>query len=62
MESTGTILDFLMAGTKGRLDDLRKLLGAEEDIRSNLKKADLAKELADYIRYEGEYWILLYFG
>ena len=54
---TGTILDFLMSGTKGRLDDIRKLLGAEEDIRSNLRKADLAKELADYIRYEGEYWI-----
>lgn len=50
-----TVYDYLMSQTKGYIDDLRRLLDA--DVRSNLKKADMAKELAEEIKYEGEYWL-----
>lgn len=50
-----TILDNLMARTKAEIDDLRKLLDA--DVKSNLNKAEMAKQLAHYIRHEGEFWI-----
>lgn len=50
-----TILDNLMARTKAEIDDLRKLLDA--DVKSNLNKAEMAKQLADYILHEGEFWI-----
>ncbi len=50
-----TILDNLLARTKAEIDHLRKLLQA--DVKSNLNKADMAAEVADYIRHEGEFWI-----
>ena len=50
-----TILDSLLARTKAEIDRLRKLLQA--DVKSNLNKADMAAEVADYIRHEGEFWI-----
>ena len=50
-----TILDNLLARTKAEIDRLRKLLQA--DVKSNLNKADMAVEVADYIRHEGEFWI-----
>ena len=50
-----TILDNLLARTKAEIDRLRKLLQA--DVKSNLNKADMAAEVADYIRHEGEFWI-----
>lgn len=49
------ILDNLMSRTKAEIDDLRKLLDA--DVKSNLNKAEMAKEVADYILHEGEFWI-----
>ena len=50
-----TILENLLARTKAEIDRLRKLLQA--DVKSNLNKADMAAEVADYIRHEGEFWI-----
>lgn len=50
-----TILDNLLARTKAEIDRLRKLLQA--DVKSNLNKADMAAEVADYIRHESEFWI-----
>ena len=50
-----SILDNLLARTKAEIDHLRKLLQA--DVKSNLNKADMAAEVADYIRYGGEFWI-----
>lgn len=50
-----TILDNLLAHTKAEIDRLRKLLQA--DVKSNLNKAAMAAEVADYIRHEGEFWI-----
>ena len=50
-----TILDNLLARTKAEIDRLRKLLQA--DVKSNLNKADMAAEVADYIRHDGEFWI-----
>lgn len=52
---TETILENLLARTKAEIDRLRKLLQA--DVKSNLNKADMAAEVADYIRHEGEFWI-----
>lgn len=50
-----TILDNLMSRTKAEINELRKLLDA--DVKSNLSKAEMAKQLAHYIRFEGEFWI-----
>lgn len=50
-----TILENLLARTKAEIDRLRKLLQA--DVKSNLNKADMAAEVADYIRHESEFWI-----
>lgn len=50
-----TVYDYLMSQTKGYIDDLRRLLDA--DVHSNLKKADMARELAEEIRFEGEHWL-----
>lgn len=50
-----TVYDYLMSQTRGYIDDLRRLLDA--DVRSNLKKADMAREMAEEIRFEGEYWL-----
>ena len=50
-----TILENLLARTKAEIDRLRKLLQA--DVKSNLNKTDMAAEVADYIRHEGEFWI-----
>ena len=50
-----TILDNLLSRTKAEIDRLRKLLQA--DVKSNLNKADMAAEVADYIRHESEFWI-----
>lgn len=48
---TETILENLLSRTKAEIDRLRKLLQA--DVKSNLNKADMAAEVADYIRHEG---------
>lgn len=50
-----TILENLLARTKAEIDRLRKLLQA--DVKSNLNKAAMAAEVADYIRHESEFWI-----
>lgn len=54
-KASETILDNLLDRTKAEIDRLRKLLQA--DVKSNLNKADMAAEVADYIRHESEFWI-----